>query len=215
MNCTGFEERIALYVEGDLPEVERHSVESHLGTCAQCRELAADLRDSQLVFKAVRQELPHSSALRAVRERVLAEVAGSDPRSWWERIFFAGFPRKTAVAATALLALGSTALWFASRVDLPHDETPVVVQAVQTPPTVVTSSSENLSSVPAPNNVAPSPRKVRRPASNRVATAVDSSAAGLPRAQGSEESPPAQIAVKLLTDDPNVIIYWLIDAKGD
>ena len=26
---------------------------------------------------------------------------------------------------------------------------------------------------------------------------------------------PKQVAIKLLTDDPNVIIYWLVDEKGD
>lgn len=213
MKCTRFEERIALYVEGDLTEVERHRVESHLEICAECRELTAELRDSQLVFKTVRHELPDGTALRNVRERVLAEVAALDPRTWWERIFFAGLPRKAAVAATALFALGGAALWFASNVHSPSNA-PVVAQAVPTTLPQVTSSSVNTSSAPSPSNVAPSPRKVRRSASNRAATTVDTTAAGLPQAQGSEESPPAQIAVKLLTDDPNVIIYWLIE-KGD
>jgi hypothetical protein len=219
MNCTGFEERIALYVEGDLPGGERDRMESHLEVCAECRELLADLRDSQLVFKALRQELPNSSDLLTVREHVLAEVASS--RSWWARVFSPATLSKAAVATTALIALGGAALWFGSSEDPAN--VPVVAEAV--PPTPPVTNGSVMESVPLvdpvpdpvanTNTVAQSPRKLRRPAPDRATTTMDATAAGLPRAQNSEESPPAQIAVKLLTDDPNVIIYWLIDAKGD
>src|SRR5207249_10272922 len=55
VNCTEFEERIALFVENDLSDAEVTAVERHLETCTDCREFAAGLRESQAMLKGLRR----------------------------------------------------------------------------------------------------------------------------------------------------------------
>jgi hypothetical protein len=36
-----------------------------------------------------------------------------------------------------------------------------------------------------------------------------------PKAAPARPEPREQVTIKLLTDDPNIIIYWIVDEKGD
>ena len=93
MSCS-FEALVALHVEGDLDESERQRVESHLRTCAECWDLAEDLRESQAIFKSIRQDVPDQAMLSAVRARVLEDVAGMESGGWFSRFFPFGFRQK-------------------------------------------------------------------------------------------------------------------------
>jgi hypothetical protein len=187
-NCS--EKLVALYVEEDLSGAARVRVEAHLKECSSCWDLAEDLKESQSLFKSIREDVPDAAALSAVRERVLREAGGNESMTWLERVFF-GLRRKTALAGFALLMVGSGALWFSRK--------PEVVPA---PPVMVT-----VQPVPEPQREAlkpaPAPKRVRRrgPAPEAVLVAA--------------REEPRQIAMKFYTDDPNVIIYWLVDEKGD
>ena len=88
-----FEALVALHVEGDLDESERQRVESHLRTCAECWDLAEDLRESQAIFKSIRQDVPNKAMLSAVRARVLEDVAGMESGGWFSRFFPFGSAR--------------------------------------------------------------------------------------------------------------------------
>src|SRR6185436_11684018 len=89
MNCKYSENDVALYVEGDLAAAKVNDFEAHLAACGMCRELEAELRESQLVFKSLRQDTVSASALAHVRTRVLAEVGGRDAKQGWGRWVFA------------------------------------------------------------------------------------------------------------------------------
>jgi len=82
MSCS-FAALVALHVEGDLDESERQRVESHLRTCPDCWDLAEDLRESQAIFKSIRQDVPNQAMLSAVRARVLEDVAGIESGGWF------------------------------------------------------------------------------------------------------------------------------------
>jgi hypothetical protein len=191
--CSDFEQLIALYVEEDLSVPERGRVEVHLKECSSCWDLAEDLKESQAVFKSIREDVPDATALSVVRERVLGEVGELHAMTWFERFVFGGLRRKAALASIALFLAGSGALWMS--------RTPDVVPAP--PVIVVVPPVPDLPPETAPVPVAP----------RRVRPRVPEPAPVLVAAAPPEE--PKQVAIKFLTDDPNIIIYWLVDEKGD
>lgn len=195
MKCSDFERLVALYVEEDLQGEERASVEAHLRVCSTCRDLAEDLKESQSVFKSIRQDVPAAAALSSLRERVMSEVGERQSGSWFERVFLGAFRRRAALAGVMLLVAGYGAWWFAP-VPAAVPVTPVQT-AVGTPPAPVVVAPPV-----APITKRPVPKRVRRkaPAPSLAPAPVEES---------------QQVTIKLLTDDPNVIIYWLVDQKGD
>ena len=193
MFCRDFERLVALHVEGDLQESEQHRVDAHLRACASCRELAEDLKESQSVFKSLRQDVPDRGMLSSVRARVLNDVAGMGSGGWFERILFGGLRQKATLAGIALTIVGGSVLWFSQRLEAP----------VAPPPPIAFSTPVVPKSEPLPQSVSrpPAPRASVR----RTRPAIAPTA----------EEPHEQLTIKLLTDDPNVIIYWLFDGKGD
>jgi len=80
MNCKT--EQIHAYYDGELSPSDRAAVEAHLGECAECRELLADLRSvSQLVASAPMVEMPPQAIKRmqqawwAAQDRGVLRVA--------------------------------------------------------------------------------------------------------------------------------------------
>lgn len=193
MSCRDFEHLIALHVEGDGSESERQRVESHLRTCSDCWDLAEDLKESQAVFKSIRVHVPNSAMLSVVRARVLHEVAGRDLGTWFEWLFLLGCRQKATLASMVLMVVGSGALWFAWESEAPMAPRPTVVIV---PPAVPDPLPQAVSSRPDPKPHV----RYHKPA---------------PVVVSQEPQPQAQVTIRLLTDDPNVIIYWLGDEKGD
>jgi anti-sigma factor RsiW len=192
VSCSNYEQRIALYVEEDLAPSDSAQVAAHLQECSDCWDLAEDLRESQARFKSIRVDIPNETALSALRERVLGEVAALEPRTWFERLMWGGLRRNAALAGVALVLAGSGAIWLARSPGI-QPERPAVVAANPTP-SVLESPAE-------PPAVRPLRKRFRRAAPEPIP------------APAAEE--PKQTAIKLLTDDPSVIIYWLVDEKGD
>lgn len=191
MSCS-FEALVALHVEGDLDESERQRVESHLRTCAECWDLAEDLRESQAIFKSIRQDVPNQAMLSAVRARVLEDVAAMESGGWLGRFFLMGFRQKATLAGIALLIVGGSALWLARKPEAPIVPAPAVAVSLEVVPETVTSPVS-------------SPPAARRPRIHRQR----------PVAAPQVQEPQQQVTIRLVTDDPNVIIYWLGDEKGD
>lgn len=193
MACREFEPLIALHVEDDLPAADRARVELHIRVCAHCMALADDLKESQTIFKSIRQNVPDQSMLQAVRARVLAE-AGAARMSSLERIWFGVFRQWATLAGIAVFLLGAGALWLMHE----SEETSRPVAVVPTPAPLPATRVEPAVPKPVPVvSVPKAPERRRKPAPESTAPPVK------------------QVAIKLLTDDPNVIIYWLVDEKGD
>lgn len=103
MNCNDFRELIALYVEGDLNPADTKQLEQHLETCADCREFAEEIRESQSSLKKLQDSTDSQLAMDAVRQRVLNQIRiDREPR----RLF--GWKWQT-VALAALMAAAALA----------------------------------------------------------------------------------------------------------
>jgi|SRR5688572_9842544 len=206
MSCHDFEELVALDVEGDLDVAERRRLESHLRQCSACRQLAEDLKESQSAFKSVRQDVPDDATLLAIRTRVLADVTDMQAGSWYERLFFNGFRQRATLAGIALLMVAGWVFWQSRHAVQPAQPAidPEVSAAVKDQPAPETHPVLVLAeaSVPAPARKPQIRHPKPVPAPDVVPDVVP-------------DEPPVQVTIKLLTDDPSVIIYWLGDEKGD
>lgn len=94
MSCAGFEERIAGYVGGEVAAEEAVAVEQHLRSCADCAELARQLREDR-AWLASRPPEVSDVDFAAMRREIRKEVGR--PRRDWKWL---------AVAAAILLAIG-------------------------------------------------------------------------------------------------------------
>jgi anti-sigma factor RsiW len=173
MNCSDWEERVALHAGGDLPPADAAEVERHLAECAACQVFASGLKQSLALVREAHHEPLATAHFSAVRARVVAELEQKRRRAW-------SFGLAAAVAALlVMLALrpGRT----------PERRAPVV--AANHPPVVVVR--EPVVPPPPHRRVA---RRVVRPVVPDTPT-------------------PEPLIVKLQTDDPSVVIYWIADRK--
>jgi hypothetical protein len=191
MSCQEWEERIALHAGGDLSLAEAAAVEHHLAGCAPCRETAAAYGwGLDLLREAHREPLPEAH-FAAVRARVLAELGTARQPVWrrpWAWVLAAG--------AAAVLA----ALVFAPARQQP---VPRIAAAQPAPPAMAPAFSQPPAG---PTRVA----RARRIA--RVRSSTRESAVARQPGNGPSDEP---LLIKLYTDDPNVIIYWIADRKGE
>lgn len=238
MRCQAAEPLIALHVEQDLHEADRVRLESHLAGCEPCRLLMEDLRDSQAVFKRsfIGMVPPEHLPSSRVQEGVLARL--SDPAvgdSWTAALAGALFGfrfgrRKALLAGLAVLWIG-LGLWTALR-ERALDSGPVAESPA------AGEDTAPVAAVPFPSEplpaAAPAVEAVRRTPARKIPEASSPSApVGTVEsvgAQGGEPSGPVpdpalQAAaavtdrppkmVQFLTDDPNIIIYWLLEEQGE
>jgi anti-sigma factor RsiW len=165
VNCTEWEERIALHAEGDLPQQERPAAEQHLGECPNCRKFLEELKQSLGALRAAHAEPPAASAFTVVRAQVLAEIGQPRGRAGW-----LGWIGASAAAAAVLATL--------------------LVPRPVPPPKIAAAPPVPVAIVPAAPVIAP------------PATPV-------PRRKRRTRPRPEPLVVKLITDDPNVVIYWI------
>jgi len=189
MNCHGMEERISLYAGGDLRPEEAAGVERHVAECAGCQLLLSGLWESLRLLREAHCEPVDEAHFAAVRARVMSRIErGRSP--WWRQVWVYA----AAVAVVALLVVAVRPVRKSAPVPLPRVATSVGGAAAP-----VRGRPPGRPALPPRNSAG----KVR-PARRRSA----------PPAQKAEE--PAQpLVVKLLTNDPDVVIYWITDTKGE
>ena len=92
MKCDEIEELMPRYVEGDLSETDRRSVEAHLATCAGCRESLEAFTALELSLGGLKAAVPSwkTAEARFVREAGLAKKR-SIPRLVFTAPVMAGF----------------------------------------------------------------------------------------------------------------------------
>lgn len=207
MTCASYEPLIALFVEGDLPPHEREGVETHLAACAGCRGFAADLAASQQALHELAQEEVDPGALAAVRHRVSAALPTRETRSRRVRVF--------TLAAAAAVAVLAVLLQWRDR-GAPAPPTPSVAErsmaspaGPSAPPQVMPSplaprlaQAPGVPSRPAGTPPQRIPREVHEPAAARTAKAIERPSAHSP------------LVIKLVTSDPDIVIYWLVEQNG-
>jgi len=186
MNCVEWEEKIALYVGGELAESAAAEVEQHLGQCVGCQVFASGMQQSLEWLKSAHQDdLPAEAHFAAVRARVLAELAPRTSRRVWWWALAAG----TVALAAAVLVIFSLRAPRAT----PRPE-PVIAHAPEpaSPPSEVQPTTR-----PRLRDVA----GVRRHPRPKPVPQIEPEAA----------EPAKPLIVKLVTEDPNVVIYWITD----
>jgi anti-sigma factor RsiW len=197
MNCTDFEKLIALHVESDLPERKGAAVAEHLNACRNCQEFAERLKASQAMLKSLAQESVDEAALQQLHRRVLngleAEVQ-SPPPSLWRYALGAGL-----VAAMVFTAI---MLWHPIHPSVRKGSTQAPAASPLLPKESATKDTIQASN-PVHRDLVRT-AKVKR-ALPRRAHSQNSLTASVKSQQ------PAPLMVKLVTDDPNVVIYWLVD----
>jgi hypothetical protein len=189
MTCREYEPLIALYVEGDLNDRE---LEQHLAECSDCRELLDDFRASQAALKEL--AAVDAAFLSAVRSGVLAKIESRRRMPWpWMAAF---------AVAMALIVM----------MMLPPRKPPAIAELPR--PAV------GIAKLPVPVDGGADPLVRRRPPGRPSAIAQvarkarKSRPGGRLRTRGS--APPSDpLVVKMLTDDPNIVIIWLVDQSGD
>ena len=196
MNTHYPEERLALYIEGDLPAHDQAEFDAHLLSCATCRKATEELRSHQVLIKSLRADSVNASVLLRVRENVLSQMSRTERApGWWrsfERMLFTGGRLRYAFASAVLIAIAGVVL------ALMRTSGPVPVE-------------ESVAVIPAPaprasTSIAPEPPKKPEP----------------PRRRELQQQSPVKpavasqpVMVNLFTDDPNIVIYWFFDSKGD
>jgi hypothetical protein len=243
MNCKSFEEWIALYVEGDLDLSRRRKVESHLESCVSCKRFLKGLEASQAIVKELAAESLDQASFNLVRERVMQEVSRRQAtRSAWWRFFSPGIAqwRPAWVAAMAVLVglgfLLQWQLWRRPTGSARRDSTVGVSPAV--PKETAGISSPNLGQQVTrrleqrlevatrqfvKHHKSPLRQELLLPAGDQSDAVTAESEP--PIEQGSnlepEQPPPADVpaepppplVIKLVTDDPNIVIVWLVDQE--
>jgi anti-sigma factor RsiW len=118
MKCAWFQERLLLYLAGELQPTETARLLKHLEKCAPCTALAEELAETQeMVDAAVRTNVEAPESLDA---RVMGAVRGLPPRrpSWNTLLPRWGWPQRLVLASAALglVIIGFAAgHWFAFR----------------------------------------------------------------------------------------------------
>jgi len=241
MNCNTFEELIALYAEGDLDASLANNVESHLKSCASCQRFLGALEASQEMVKELAAEPLDPASFSVVRQRVMQEVNRRQAqRPLWWRLFspaLAHWRPVWAAALVVLVALGLLWQWQlwrrpgGARPDIPTVASAPTVQE-QLPGTAAPEAPESMtfrtkqSFEPEPKQFAtrhkaPVAQELALPAGAEPIAATEEPEA--PVEQGSNlepevpqpaditPEPPPPLVIKLITDDPNIVIVWLVD----
>jgi hypothetical protein len=205
------EKEWSLYVEGDIAVSQAERMQTHLLGCAECSEVVDELHESQFAIKSLRQDAAPAAAHALVRERVLDEVARQASSGWtWrlERMLF-GIRWRYAVCSVAIIAFMTAVLW---QSNTPRDPAATIVSAPATTPPPLSAPIDRQVASEQPR------REIRRvtakakPIDYRVSPKSEPKADLETAAPESDE--PRPLMVKMLTDDPNVVIYWIVDQKG-
>jgi anti-sigma factor RsiW len=178
MNCTQWEERLSLYIGGDLSSHDAAEVERHLAECAGCQLFASGLRSALNLLSDAHEEAPAPAHFAAVRARVLEQLERERTPFWRPRWIYG-------LAAALAMLLIAVAVRPARRIASPRPPEVAVARPIEQP-------------LPEAPPVTP-----RRPTHAR-------------------RNPPAQkpaasetVTVRLVTDNPDVVLYWISESKGE
>ena len=219
MKCMYSENDVALYVEGDVPPAKAREIQAHLSACIRCRDLAVELQESQAALKSLRQDNVSGTSLALVRSQVLAEIQAG-VRPVWGRWVYA----LAGAVFVGVLAVG----WM---LEMRRPRVQEIVKSDPPPP----QAAVPLTTVIIDANNDTNRQSVRGSTANDIsgrekANKAAKAKSNVPLREGDvrqrrhevahteiqpEQSEPAKpLVVKLLTDDPNIVIYWLIDNTG-
>jgi hypothetical protein len=225
MNCADYERLIALDVEGDLPQPQGRAAAEHLLSCPSCQKFEDSLKTSQALLKELGQEPLGEETLTEVRRRVRIGLAGAmQPEGLpvWRLALGVGvvaaliftvvtLHHSSPGVKTRIVAERSTPASVAPPAHATINETPnskIASRSAKSAPAARDlSNTAGRASKPGPISQAPPRvRSLKRP----QGVPPSRFPSGALRANA-EIQHPQPLTIKLLTDNPNVVIYWLID----
>ena len=203
MRCSRWQRWIALDVGGDLDHRRRLKLGRHLEQCASCRDLESELRQGRESLQGLDLRADANLSLGSIHGQVMQAIADRP------RIAGFGIPRFALIAAAAAAVVILAVFLRQGPVERgPHESrytvsTPTEISApvpVRAPPVenAVEYSSE-------PESMATEPVVVAR---KHLASTGPSVELRLPVSA-------EPMTIKILTEDPEVVIYWIVDPKGD
>jgi hypothetical protein len=192
--------------ELDLSIAEIRERDRHLASCAVCREGIAKLRESQLLVKTLRADSVNSTVMVQVHAHVMDRVSElKRPPAWViqvERSLLFGMRRKYALAGFGSFVLVScVALGVFWKTQM-HEQTKTQIRPVPAASLVAEVPDSKVLNPPAGNVAKAAPIRRVKHTPKKGPVSVD---AELPVEH------PQRVMVKLLTDDPSVVIYWSLD----
>jgi hypothetical protein len=213
MTCVDFERLIALDVEGDLPRQGAGKLADHLRVCAQCRQFAEKLQDSQALLKELRHETPDTAELQNVRRRILNRLPVEPLPTALPLWQFAVGAGMAAVLITAMIMFNHPSRTPSPRL-VAKSEAPAagrIAGAVREPalrtvdggdgPMEHMQTSRASAKAAVPLRTAAAKARESRPNQRDLQFSQA-------RAQAQSSEP---LTVKLITHNPNVVIYWQVD----
>jgi hypothetical protein len=233
MNCR--EERIALFAGGDLPAVEAAEVERHVADCARCQVLLSGLRESLALLQEAHGDTVEPGHFAAVRARVMSQIRSSR-RPWWREAWVYGL---VAAAAMGLLVAVSPRPARTVAVAQPFSKPKPSSSSASKPHTgfggaVTAGAGDGAAGHQLPGTgVETVAEEAKTPAEpligfggGRLASAVTAGAgdgaadhqllgSSVETVAKEAETPAEPLVVKLITNDPDVVIYWITESKGE
>jgi len=214
VTCSDWTSRIALYLEGDLPPNLVQTLEAHLSRCAACRTFADELRGTQAEFRQLGKEAVDPSSLVRVHTTVLELVRDMERRRrWFDKVslwLWCGFRWRYAVLGGLTVVSVALGVWRLSSPAVSPVAIDLQVVANQPPlpgavaDVTVAAARTNVSSV-----------HPERPRDGHARGGIAAERVKLEPAKIATNAERKDTVVQILTDDPNIIIYWLIETdKG-
>jgi hypothetical protein len=209
MSCSRWQRLIALEVGGDLDPHRSRSLEKHLEGCTACRRLSEELRSQRERLLRLDREVADGVVLGSVRHAVLADLAGRrrpilQLPAVGRRVAFAGAAAVILIVAAVMLRFGATP----SRPIVAERRMPTSVPA----PTIAPIPSANTELIVEPPQAMSPPAPVEHGPLRLARSDVSNRG---PETGISLLAPTEPMTVKILTDDPDVVIYWIVEPKGD
>jgi hypothetical protein len=204
MSCKRYELWAGLYVGGDLDGSRARKLEQHLADCAECRELVEGLGETRAAIEGLRDESLDGSVLQDFRERILetieADADSAGAPAWW----YWGL-----AGSLAMLLMALTVWFFIPRtIESPGqvaEEAPLTEAPATIPP------RETSTSLP----VEPTVERREPPTKHAVMGETEKPAVepSFPETEEGDRHTDV-VVVKLLTDNPDIVIYWLVESNG-
>jgi hypothetical protein len=140
MDCDGFADALADYLEGDASEGVRLGVEAHASVCAACQQLLADLTAIRTEAEALPQLTPSRDLWTGIAERIDARIIPLETPRIARDIPRRRLWMRPAVAAAALVVVTAGTTYVLTRAQFSGSTTPqLAVAPIATPaaPTIV------------------------------------------------------------------------------